>query len=85
MQDMGGKFKLGYNSGKWNLELNYLYSNSRVGIPGHTHDSSGYAESFMIDDQDREYSLPHQKIQNHFANHQGQLLHQIQRIKWSFI
>ena len=46
MQDYGGKFKLGYNSGKWNLELNYLYSNSRVGIPGHTHDSLATPESF---------------------------------------
>ena len=26
MEDMGGKLKLGYNSGKWALELNYLYS-----------------------------------------------------------
>lgn len=66
--DMGGKFKLGYNSGKWNWELNYLYSNSRVGIPGHTHDISPSAESFMIDYQDRDKSLPYQKIQNHFGN-----------------
>jgi iron complex outermembrane receptor protein len=65
---MGGKFKLGYNSGKWNWELNYLYSNSRVGIPGHTHDISPSAESFMIDYQDRGKSLPYQKIQNHFGN-----------------
>ena len=68
MKDMGAKFKLGYNSGKWNLELNYLYSNSRVGIPGHTHDANPVAESFMIDYQDRTKSLPYQKIQNHFGN-----------------
>ena len=68
MKDMGAKFKLGYNSGKWNLELNYLYSNSRVGIPGHTHDANPVAESFMVDYQDRTKSLPYQKIQNHFGN-----------------
>lgn len=68
MQDYGGKFKLGYNSGKWNIELNYLYSNSRVGIPGHTHDSLATPTSFLVEDQDRGFSLPHQKIQNHFAN-----------------
>ena len=68
MQDMGGKFKLGYNSGKWNLELNYLYSNTRVGIPGHTHDVDPEPESFMINYQDRNQSLPFQKIQNHFGN-----------------
>ena len=68
MQDIGGKFKLGYNSGKWNLELNYLYSNSRVGIPGHTHDVDPQPESFMINYQDRDQSLPFQKIQNHFGN-----------------
>ena len=68
MQDYGGKFKLGYNSGKWNIELNYLYSNSRVGIPGHTHDSLATPTSFLVEVQDRGFSLPHQKIQNHFAN-----------------
>ena len=68
MKDMGAKFKLGYNSGKWNLVLNYLYSNSRVGIPGHTHDANPVAESFMVDYQDRTKSLPYQKIQNHFGN-----------------
>ena len=68
LQDYGGKFKLGYNSGKWNVELNYLYSNSRVGIPGHTHDALATPESFMLDEQERGFSLPHQKIQNHFAN-----------------
>ena len=68
MQDLGGKFKLGYNSGKWNFVLNYLYSNSTVGIPGHTHDVNPLAESFMVDSQERDYSLPHQKIENHFGN-----------------
>lgn len=68
MNDMGGKFKLGYNSGKWNFELNYLYSNSEVGIPGHTHDLNPAPESFMLDEQDRDFSLPYQKIQNHFGN-----------------
>lgn len=68
MQDYGGKFKLGYNSGKWNFELNYLYSNSRVGIPGHTHDTLATPASFIIEEQDRGFSLPNQKIQNHFAN-----------------
>ena len=68
MQDMGAKLKVGYNSGKWNLELNYLYSNSTVGIPGHTHDLNPAPESFMLDEQDRDYSLPHQKIENHFGN-----------------
>jgi len=68
MNDMGGKLKLGYNSGKWNWELNYLYSRSTVGIPGHTHDINPAPESFMLDEQDRDYSLPHQAIQNHFGN-----------------
>ncbi|MDB4650063.1 TonB-dependent receptor [Crocinitomicaceae bacterium] len=68
MNDMGGKLKLGYNSGKWNWELNYLYSRSTVGIPGHTHDINPAPESFMLDEQDRDYSLPHQAIKNHFGN-----------------
>lgn len=68
MEDMGGKLKLGYNSGKWALELNYLYSNTTVGIPGHTHDLNPSPESFMLEEQNRGFSLPSQKIQNHFGN-----------------
>ena len=68
MEDMGGKLKLGYNSGKWALELNYLYSNSTIGIPGHTHDLNPSPESFMLEEQNRDFSLPCQKIQNHFGN-----------------
>jgi len=68
MQDRGAKFNLGYNHKKWNFRLNYLYSNTIVGIPGHTHDSIIVPSSFMTDAQNRNRSLPHQWITNHFAN-----------------
>ena len=68
MRDAGAKFNLGYNTKKWNFRLNYLYSNSIVGIPGHTHDLFPNAESFMYDEQNRSKSLPHQLINNHFVN-----------------
>ena len=71
MRDAGAKFNLGYNTKKWNFKLNYLYSNSIVGIPGHTHDLAPNAESFMYDEQNRSKSLPHQLINNHFVNLQS--------------
>ena len=71
MRDAGAKFNLGYNTKKWNFKLNYLYSNSIVGIPGHTHDLVPNAESFMYDEQNRGKSLPHQLINNHFVNLQS--------------
>tara|TARA_Y100000385_G_scaffold187873_1_gene194212 strand:- start:158 stop:2398 length:2241 start_codon:yes stop_codon:yes gene_type:complete len=71
MRDAGAKFNLGYNTKKWNFKLNYLYSNSIIGIPGHTHDLAPSAESFMYDEQNRSKSLPHQLINNHFVNLQS--------------
>lgn len=67
-QDHGSKFSLGANKGRWNTKVNYLFSHSYVGLPGHTHDSLVTPESFMLDYQNRSQSLPQQKIQNHFIN-----------------
>lgn len=66
--DNGAKLSFGANKGNWNIRANYLYSLSFIGIPGHTHDSIATPESFMLDEQDRTKSLPHQKINNHFFN-----------------
>ncbi len=68
MQDLGVKLNVGYRVNKVNLRLNYLYSNSIVGIPGHTHDTLVTPESFMTGEQNRNRSLPHQWIKNHFVN-----------------
>ena len=68
MQDVGFKSNIGYNIKKVSLKLNYLYSNSIIGIPGHTHDSVATPSSFMTTVQNRSRSLPHQWIKNHFLN-----------------
>ena len=62
-----------------NLELNYLYSNSTVGIPGHTHDINPAPESFMLDEQNRGLFLTLSKDSKPFWKHQGQLLYQFQK------
>lgn len=65
-QDHGMKFGLGAHRNNWNLRVNYLFSRSVIGIPGHTHDSLATADSYLVDTQERTISLPHQFVDNHF-------------------
>lgn len=63
-----GKLSLGYNKRRWVGNLNYAFSNSYIGIPGHTHDDSLYAELFYTTQIDWFKTLPYQAIQNHFTS-----------------
>lgn len=65
-QDHGMKFGLGAHRNNWNLKVNYLFSRSVIGIPGHSHDSLATADSYLVDTQERGISLPHQFVDNHF-------------------
>ena len=77
MEDMGGKLKLGYNSGKWALAQLFIFEFT-IGIPGHTHDLNPSPESFMLEEQKRLLLYP-VKNSKSFWKHQGQLLHQFQK------
>lgn len=66
--DHGAKVNFGANKGIWDIQANYLYSNSHIGISGHTHDSLVTPESFQSDERGREVLPPFQFIQNHFFN-----------------
>lgn len=61
------KASLGYHHRNWVMTFRYNYVNNLTGIPGHTHDSTVTAESFLSNDQGRKSTIPAQQIQNHFA------------------
>lgn len=67
-RDNGVKMRFGVNKNNWSMQLRYLYSKSRIGIPGHTHDSILDPNKFQIDEQSRAKSIPAQDISNHFVS-----------------
>jgi len=66
--DQGIKVRLGVNKNNWSMQLRYMFSDSYIGIPGHSHDSIPHPEDFMLDVQSRQTSIPAQSIQNHFVS-----------------
>lgn len=61
------KTSVGFTKNKWVANLRYQYNQSRVGIPGHSHDSIAFPEMFMSDIQARHNTVPAQITNNHFA------------------
>lgn len=67
-QDVSGKVSLGWSKGKWISNLKYSYASTRVGIPGHTHDTIISPELFISSQQLRVKTLPVQYFTNHIAS-----------------
>lgn len=63
-----GKIALGYNKKNWVGNLNYAFLNSFIGIPGHSHDDSLYAELFYSSKPAWIKTLPYQFITNHYLS-----------------
>lgn len=61
------KASIGYNKNNWVMNARYNYNQSRIGIPGHTHDSIYTVDDFLSTKQGRDKSVPAQDITNHFA------------------
>ena len=49
--DHGVKARLGYSYKNWSMQARYMYSRSRVGIPGDSHDSIPDPADFMVNVQ----------------------------------
>ena len=60
------RLSLGTNKNNWSMHLRYSFSRTRVGIPGHTHDSIINPLSFQVDQQERHRVLAVQYSSNHF-------------------
>lgn len=67
-KENGAKLAFGWNRKKWMMDLRYTYTGSRVGIPGHSHDSIPDLLDFQSDEQSREQTIPAQVLGNHFAS-----------------
>jgi iron complex outermembrane receptor protein len=63
-----GKISIGYNKKNWVGNLHYAFVNSYVGIPGHSHDDSLYAELFYSDKPAWFKTLPYQFITNNYVS-----------------
>ena len=67
-REYGGKLALGYSKKNWVTHLRYMYSNTRAGIPGHSHDSIIDPVSFQKDKQARSTTIPAQIMENHIVS-----------------
>jgi iron complex outermembrane receptor protein len=67
-KEFGGKLALGYSKKNWVSHLRYTYSNTRAGIPGHSHDSIVNPVSFQMEDQLRTKRIPAQIMENHVVS-----------------
>lgn len=59
------KASIGYHRKNWLVTVRYNYNQSRIGIPGHTHDSIVTQEAFISSNQGRKNTIPAQFITNH--------------------
>lgn len=81
--EYGGKASLGYSRKNWVSHLRYTFSNMRVGIPGHTHDSIPDPLSFHSDERARAKTIPVQYQRNHIVSWENKLFinhHELQII-----
>lgn len=73
-QDQNLKFGMGWHRGMWVGNVRYDYSNSTIGIPGHSHDSVPATADFLSNKQLRKKSLPVQYLTNHVASWENKLI-----------
>lgn len=72
--DMNGKLALGWYKGKWVANFRYDYSNSTLGIPGHTHEANPILDDFLSSVQNRRKTLPVQYLSNHVVSFENKFL-----------
>ncbi len=63
-----GKISIGYNKKNWVGNLHYAFLNSYIGIPGHSHEDSLYAELFYSNKPAWLKKLPYQFITNNYVS-----------------
>ncbi|MBK9190114.1 MAG: TonB-dependent receptor [Crocinitomicaceae bacterium] len=61
------KLSIGYNRKRWVGNLHYSFLNSFIGLPGHSHEDSTYAELFFSENPAWLKTLPYQFITNHYT------------------
>ncbi len=66
--EKGGKLSFGFNKKKWVINMRYAFSQNRIGLPGHTHDSIVNPLSFQVENQSRNKIIPIQLNNSHFIS-----------------
>ncbi len=66
--DYNFKMSYGMNSSKWAMQIRYTLNGSRIGIPGHTHDSIIDFASFQSTDRGRKLRIPVQIFMNNLLS-----------------
>lgn len=66
--DKSAKLAFGTNKGRWSMHVRYNFSNTRTGLPGHSHDSIFDPMNFQVNDQARNSTIPAQVFFNHFLS-----------------
>ena len=61
------KSSFGYSYKNWTVKARYTFNNGVIGLPGHTHESVWDLSEFVSDVQNRAYTIPAQRINNHYA------------------
>ena len=67
------KSSIGYNKKNWVGNLHYAFLKSYIGIPGHSHQDSLYAELFHTTEVNWLKTLPYQDITNHYFSFENKL------------
>lgn len=62
------KASFGFNKNNWAMHVRYNFAQSRVGLPGHSHDYLPEPADFQVVDQQRRGTIPAQYFQNHFLS-----------------
>lgn len=74
------KAAIGFTHNKWVSNLRYQYMQSRIGIPGHTHDSIVTTEAFLSNQSARSKNIPAQELNNHYLSFENKFYLQKQII-----
>lgn len=79
--DQALKFSMGTNRKNWTMHVRYTFSMSRLGIPGHSHDSVPDPSEFQVEQQGRNRIIPVQLFQNHYLSIENKFFYG--RHQWS--
>ncbi len=66
--DYNLKMAYGINSSNWAMQIRYTLNGSRIGIPGHTHDSIIDFSSFQSEERGRKLRIPVQIFMNNLLS-----------------
>lgn len=77
------KTSIGFNFKKYVGNIRYQFMNQRIGLPGHTHDTTSLVSDFLSPEQNRKNTIPAQHIFNHYFLWENHLHFTRDELKWN--